>query len=129
VKFDPGQDTRGPLALAMAVEPKPPRRAPHGPQSSGSTPEGPRMVLVGSVTAASDTAIKECAGNRAFALNCVNWLARKESKLGIPPQRPERHEIQASPAAMKAMFLITVVAMPLAAAVAGGTVWWVRRRA
>ncbi len=128
VQYDQGQDTKGPLILAMAIEPKGPRQSPYAPQPPGEDEKGPRIVVVGSITVASDTAIREYAGNRTFALNCVGWLARKESKLGIPPQRPQRHELDSSPTAMRATFFITVLGMPLAAAIAGGLVWWIRRR-
>jgi hypothetical protein len=85
-------------------------------------------VVVGSTAVAEDDALTQYAGNLAFVMNSVNWLAKKESKIGIPPQAPERRELRTTPAAMKMVFLITVLAMPLACILAGGFVWWMRRR-
>ena len=131
IRFDPNQDEKGPLSLAVAVERNPRGASPYAPpQESGG---GPRLVVVGSPSIASDNALGKTRqegyeGDRTFVMNSVNWLMKKESKLGIPPQRPDRRELSASPAALKAVFFITVLAMPLAAILGGGLVWWVRRR-
>ncbi len=127
-RYDPGEDQKGPLTLAMAVEPRPLQRSPYGPQPPKDTEAGPRIVVVGTTAVASDDALKQYEGNRIFVINCVGWLAKRESKLGIPPQRSERRELNTSPAAMKAVFFIAVVGMPLAGAFAGGIAWWIRRR-
>lgn len=120
IKFDEGQDTRGPLSLALAVT----RRPPPGK----TTAEGTRIVAIGSTTIASDVNLDQYPANRVFLTNAVNWLAKKETKLGIPPVKPERNEMNATPATMKLIFLITVLLMPLAAIFAGLMVWWARRQ-
>jgi len=115
VKFDKGEDEKGPLPIAVAVE----RRRGAG---------GPRMVVIGAVSIANDEAIRKYAGNRTLLLNSIAWLAKKETKLGIPPQRPHRRALNASRAGWNVVFVITVIGMPLAAALIGAAVWWVRRR-
>ena len=128
VKFDADEDAKGPLTLAVAVE----CRAVQGPgPSTANAPDstdGPRLVVLGATKVASDEALEQYAGNRLLVMNCVSWLARQETKLGIPPQEVDRRELNATPSALKAVFLITVIGMPLMGILCGGLVWWARRR-
>lgn len=122
VKFDAGTDSAGPMNLAVAVE----RREAQSNVAAENA--GPRLVVVGSTTMAFDGYMDRYMGNRTFLMNAVNWLAEREERLGIPPRRGERRELAASPTALKTIFFIAVVAMPLAALACGGAVWWLRRR-
>ena len=123
VKFDAGQDEKGPLPLALAIT-KRPLPVPGAPKDDTG---GARIVAVGSTTIAADVILKEYEANRVFLMNSVNWLAKKETKLGIPPSKPDRNELRAGPMGMKLILLITVVIMPLAAIFAGLLVWFARR--
>jgi hypothetical protein len=126
LRFDPEHGEKGPLCVGVAVQ----RRAKS--ESAGSAAGGARLVVLGSTDAASDIAFSHpeagYEANRTLVMNCVNWLVNKETKLGIPPQKEERRELTAGPAAYKAIFFITVIGMPLAVAFAGGLVWWIRRK-
>lgn len=121
LKFDPEHGEKGPLCVGVAVQ----RRA-------GSPEKGARLVVLGATDAASDLAFSHpeagYEANRALVMNCVNWLVNKETKLGIPPQKADRHEMTTGPAAFKTIFFITVIGMPLLVAMIGGLVWWVRRK-
>lgn len=86
------------------------------------------MVALGTPTILDDGVFEANQANRTFAMNCVNWLVERETHLGIPPQRSEARQLAVSPAAFRAVFLLTVLGMPLAAGIAGVFVWWVRRR-
>ena len=116
----------GRFMLALAAEPLPRRKRP-GQVAAGAAP-GPRLVLVGSPEMVMDQRMRKFMGNETFAMNCMNWLARREYKLGIPPTSVERPEMVMSEEAKKTVFYVTVVCMPLAAALAGGFVFWIRRR-
>ena len=123
--FEPGKAAEGPFVLAMAVEPREPTLGYGGAgDSSGSL----RIVVIGSAMVASDEAFNQYPGNRLLLMNCVNWLARKEMKLGIPAMRLDRHELNASPSALRAIFFIVVLGMPLVGVFCGCMVWWIRRR-
>ncbi|HOQ61750.1 MAG TPA: hypothetical protein PKZ08_14085, partial [Vicinamibacterales bacterium] len=124
VKFEAGEDEKGPIPLALAIT----RRPLPGPGAREDVAGGPRLVVVGSTSIASDATLTQYEANRVFMMNAVNWLARKESKLGIPPSKPDRSELKAGPTGMKVILLITVVLMPLASIVTGLLVWWARRR-
>jgi hypothetical protein len=121
IKFEAGQDTKGPLSLALAVT----RRPLPAPAKDDA---GTRIVAVGTTTIAADPLLNQYEANRIFLMNAINWLAKKESKLGIPPSKPDRNELQAGPMELKLILLITVILMPLASVFAGLMVWWARRR-
>jgi hypothetical protein len=128
LKFDPEHGEKGPLCVGVAVQRRPKAGSPAGPPKG----EGARLVVLGAADAASDLAFSHpeagYEANRALVMNCVNWLVNKETKLGIPPQVADRREMTTGPAAFKAIFFITVIGMPLLAAMIGGLVWWVRRK-
>jgi len=91
----------------------------------------PRIVVCGSANIIIDEVFKtrQNMGNRVFALNAVNWLARKEYKLGIPPQSSDQRMLNLNSAAASRIFGLTVVGLPLLAACVGLCVWWRRRAA
>jgi hypothetical protein len=126
IQFDENEDSKGPLSLAAAVRLRPPETAG---AAGAAERNGPRLVVIGSPTIASDGELKQYAGNRAFLMNAVNWLTEREARLGIPPRRGERRELTASPSAMKAVFFIAVIAMPLAVLLCGAAVRFFRGRA
>src|SRR5258708_297416 len=73
VKFDPGQDLKGPVPLAVA--------ATHG---SGESEW--RVVVVGNSLFASNGYYR-LSGNRDFALNAVSWTAKEESRISLRPKQ------------------------------------------
>ena len=105
----------GPLALAVAVE-----------QVNGKG----RLVLVGDADFAANVNV---GANLPFAnldlfVNAINWLSESEQLMGLrqSPTSPTR-ALAATPAQIRTVFLIAVVAMPLAVLAAGAAVWWGRR--
>jgi hypothetical protein len=132
LKLDPEHGEKGPLCVGVAAERRPKSESPAGSPPAEPAAAGARLVVLGSIDAASDIAFSHpeagYEANRTLVMNSVNWLVNKETKLGIPPQKAELPELTAGPAAFKAIFFITVLGMPLAAAFAGGLVWWVRRK-
>jgi hypothetical protein len=127
-KFDPEHGEKGPLCVGVAVQRRPKAKSQSGPPKG----EGARLVVLGAADAASDMAFSHpeagYEANRTLVMNCVNWLVNKETKLGIPPQIADRRELTIGAPAFKAIFFITVIGMPLAVAMIGGLVWWVRRK-
>ena len=125
VKLDRETDQPGPVTLAVAVERRPARS---NAARAADSPEPFRMIVVGTAGILSDGLFDEFIGNRTFGMNCMSWLADTETKLGIPPQRPEQKKLVASPAAWRIVFFVTVMGMPLASMILGGAVWWIRRK-
>jgi gliding motility-associatede transport system auxiliary component len=113
-------DLQGPCVVAMSIEPR--------QRGSNSNVVGPRLVVATSPTMVMDVPMKKFLGNRVFAVNAMNWLAQREYKLGIPPQNSDNRKLILTPARTSVIFYITIVIMPLAAALFGAGVFWWRRR-
>jgi len=118
-KKDPS-DLPGPCAIALAAE---------GPKGDATGMRAPRMVLSGSCAMVLDEVLKnpDCFANRIFALNAMGWLARRDYKLGIPPQRSDIRPVRLTIRTERVVFYVTAVLMPLTAALGGAFTWWRRR--
>lgn len=130
VNKEAGRDTaeeykRGPHLLAAAIELPPQQRSA---QSEPKPTQGPRLLVIGSPEIAMDQRMRKSSGNETFILNCINWLARREYKLGIPPVALDKPRIGLTEKTNKIVFYVSVVCLPLAAVLAGAFVFWVRRR-
>jgi ABC-type uncharacterized transport system involved in gliding motility auxiliary subunit len=111
----PGGKPVGPQALAVAVE-----------QVNGKG----RLVLFGDADFAAN---QNVGANLPFAnldlfVNAVNWLSESEVLIGLR-QSPSAtvRALSATPAQVRTVFMLTVVAMPLLVLAAGAMVWWQRR--
>jgi ABC-type uncharacterized transport system involved in gliding motility auxiliary subunit len=109
------KDTPGPVSLAVAA------------QSEGDKENGWRLVAVGNSLFLANNQL-ENAGNLNLGLNAVNWLVRREEALGIAPRQPEQVQLVLSQQQMTAVWVLSIVVLPLAAIALGVTVWWRRRR-
>lgn len=105
----------GPLALAVTVE-----------QLNGKG----RVVLFGDADFAAN---QNVGSNLPFAnldlfVNAVNWLSESEMLIGLR-QSPTStvRALSATPAQVRTVFMLTVVAMPLLVLAAGAMIWWGRR--
>ncbi len=132
LKFDPEHGEKGPLCAGVAAQRRAKKESPAGPPPGEIPEKGARLVVLGSTDAASDLAFSHpeagYEANRTLVMNSVNWLVNKETKLGIPPQKADRRDLAAGATAFKAIFFVTVIGMPLIVAMAGGLVWWMRRK-
>jgi ABC-type uncharacterized transport system involved in gliding motility auxiliary subunit len=108
-------DIPGPVSLGVAA------------QSDKDKANGWRLVVFGNSAFLTNGQIAN-AGNATLGLNAVDWLARQEQALGIPPRAPEQVQLFLSAAQMRNVFLISLVGLPGLAIVLGVAVWWRRRR-
>jgi hypothetical protein len=68
-------------------------------------------------------------GNARLFGGSLNWVAKDETLINITPKVPTTRSLAVlSSLTLNLIFLITVVAMPLAVLVIGGVVWFQRRR-
>jgi hypothetical protein len=110
---DPETDRMGPIPLGAASEP-----------SAGSG--GGRLVVFGDADFPSNQFVLQGVGDDLF-LNALAWLAEEESQLAERAQGREPPSLQATRAQMRIVWLISVVAAPGLALLAGiGS--WIRRR-
>jgi ABC-type uncharacterized transport system involved in gliding motility auxiliary subunit len=112
--FDPRQDRKGPLLLAVAVT----REAKSGKQA--------RMVVVGDSDFISNAFFSQ-AGNGDFFLAAINWLAEEEELIAIQPRPQQDRRVQLTDQQARGIFWLVIVAMPLVALGLGIGVNWRRR--
>jgi len=125
-QYDEGTDEKGPISIAVAVQPKPKRPPmPYGPPPE-EPKKGCRLVVFGDSDFCTNQMIKS-PGNLTLFMNCINWLAKKESHLGIPPKSPDFNKIELQPQQRKAVFWSSVIGLPFLVLMLGAIVWWMRR--
>lgn len=113
VKFDPGQDLKGPVSLAAA--------ASHG---SGETES--RVVVVGNSLFAANGYIR-LSGNKDLALNSVSWTAKEESRISIRPKQRQANHLFLSADQKHLMTLWAFDVLPFGLLFAGLVVWQTRK--
>ncbi len=115
--FDAGQDYRGPLVLAAAVQGR--------VQGSNQTTDT-RIVLVGDSDFVRNWAAT--ADNQRFFLNAINWLAEEERLIDLAPVQYQAREVVLSGVQSRAIRYLTLVGIPLGIVLAGVAVWLQRRK-
>lgn len=127
VQFDQGQDTQGPLDLALAVE-----RTPDQPDAGADdeAQKQPRLVVFGNSDFVSNqvlSSVRGAFGNLDLAINAVNWLAADESLIAIRATPNTPRQVLLTGPQSTAIFYGTTIALPLLVLLAGAWVWWGRR--
>jgi ABC-type uncharacterized transport system involved in gliding motility auxiliary subunit len=126
VKFNEGQDKRGPLDMAVAVE-KPTAPVKPGEAPAATQPRAVRLAVFGTSTFAANQVIDK-AGNRDLFLNAVAWLADNEQLISIRPKEETDGLKQFNPGVLNLVLVICVFALPLAIVAAGVFVWFRRSK-
>jgi ABC-type uncharacterized transport system involved in gliding motility auxiliary subunit len=121
VAVDDG-DTAGPVAVAVAVE----GAATTVAGVDETEPPEYRLVVLGDSDFVTDLDIAN-AGNAVLAGNAFNWLAARDTLVGIPPRDVEQVSLFLTQQQMRNLLLLVLLAMPGAAIVAGILVWRRRR--
>jgi len=106
-------DLKGPLELAYAV----------------ADAEGkPKAIVIGNGIFLQDQYFAE-QGNKDFTLNSAAWLQGEEAGLTIRPREEvQMQQVYLTARQSNVIFILTVVAIPLLFLLAGGWIWWRRRR-
>lgn len=117
VRFTEGKDRQGPLSIAVTVE---------GKQKDSKASRSTRIVAFGSSFFAANS-YSRFGGNLDFFLNSASWLMEDESLISIRAKEEGESKIELSQQAGAAIFLVSVIVLPLLIA-AGGVYNWARRR-
>jgi ABC-type uncharacterized transport system involved in gliding motility auxiliary subunit len=140
IGFDPGQDAKGPLTLAYALMID--RKA--APEATASTPasasaeagaasaekkQQTRMIVMGSAQFANDALFGSELSNGDLFLKSLNWLAEEDALVSIPAKDMAPKTIEMMGNQINAVFWTSVAGMPSLLILAGGVIWWRRRRA
>jgi len=113
IQYDEQLETAGPLALAAALE---------------DSQQGTRLVVVGDVDFASNGGFF-AGGNGDLMVNSIDWAAHQEDLIDITPrQRTVRQVLPATRSTVILLVVGTTVLIPGGIILAGGLVWWNRRK-
>jgi len=98
--YEEDEDIAGPVPFGVAAE--------------STTEGGPRLVVIGDADFAGRDLLRSGRGNIGLALNSVLWLARKTTRLGLPPVDPEHAGLDITRERKKAVKVAAVYALPAA---------------
>ncbi len=115
-------DVPGPVVLAMASE---------RPKLTANAPHGPRMIVMASASFFVGQNWRETLADRGAALfldSAVSWLAAKPEVLDIPERQSLSLGVKMSEASIADVRRYVLIYMPLAIAVLGGTILYLRRK-
>jgi ABC-type uncharacterized transport system involved in gliding motility auxiliary subunit len=114
VRFDAGQDKRGPVSIAVSLARK---------QESREQ----RVVVTGDGDFVSNGFIGE-GGNLDFAMNLVNWLASDDAFINVPTRMVTDQSLNLSQNSQLVIALGFLVVLPIGLFAAGIALWWRRRK-
>ncbi|MEO5970582.1 MAG: hypothetical protein ABIQ95_11695, partial [Bdellovibrionia bacterium] len=118
VKFEPGQDLKGPLNAAIVVE---------GKQKDSKATKSTRLVAFGTSNFATNSYTRYM-DNLDFFLNSVSWVVEDESLISIRTKEDTSGKIELSDKAGSFIKLLTVFIIPFLIAAAGVSIWLKRRK-
>lgn len=113
--YDRSRDIRGPIVVAGAFE-----------REVGDRQQ--RVLVVGTGHFLANQHIG-LLGNLDLGVNMMNWLAGDDSLITIQPRPRSDLTLEMSRPLMSAIALGFLVVLPVALLVAGGLIWWRRRKA
>jgi ABC-type uncharacterized transport system involved in gliding motility auxiliary subunit len=142
VTMDPGVDVSGPITIGITLsrvlgqefETEIDQVDVAGPSElddDEKSVEGgveQRIVVVGDADFIADAYIGQ-GGNLDLSINIFNWLTRDDSFLSIPARNLVDQQLELSPFNQIFIGLMFLLVIPFGLLIAGGFVWWRRRRA
>ncbi len=120
VRFDEGQDVRGPLTIGAVLE-----RAL--PASEGSEARQQRVMVVGDGDFLSNTYLGN-GGNLDLGMAIIHWLSSDDGLISIPARIATDLRLDLSPRMAAVIGLGTLFGMPLLLLASGFVIWFRRRR-
>lgn len=117
--FDAAKDFRGPVTIAAALE-----RTVSG--AAGERQQ--RVVVVGNGNFLANTFLGN-GGNLQLGTAMLHWLGGDDKMIAIPPRPAADVQVNVDQTLLYLIAFTFLLALPLAFAIAGGVVWWRRRKA
>lgn len=124
VRLDAGQDTAGPLDLAVAATLELPE------QSAEDNTKHARLVVFGDADLVCNELLLSVSGNLGNAdlfLNAISWLAEEENLISIRSAETVQRTVLLTAPQVRLIMYASVILLPGLVAVAGFWVWWKRR--
>jgi ABC-type uncharacterized transport system involved in gliding motility auxiliary subunit len=131
VRFDEGEDVRGPVSLGVAVTMEATDVPADTTMPSGETPgeeskPEARMVVIGDSEFANNSFL-HFSGDEDFFLNIVSWLAEDEDMIAIRPKSPEDRRVALTARQTRLVMYLSLMVLPLSVLGLGVGVWLKRR--
>jgi hypothetical protein len=125
-------DIPGPVTVGVVVSqgaPPPPAdpEAPPPPPKPAD-PKGPRLVVLGDSDFATNQLLQANFGNSVLLSNSLNWLVDRQQLLSIPPKKTEQVHLSLTASEIRAVYLLSLLALPGLGVVLGAVVYYKRRR-
>lgn len=118
VEFDVDEDVPGPLSIGIA--------ATREHEVDGETRQQ-RLVVIGDGDFLSNTYVGN-GGNIDLGLNVVNWLSSDDQLLAIPNKTAQDTALHLTEGQLMVIGLGFLLGLPAVLLLAGGTLWWRRRK-
>ena len=119
-KFDEGQDHRGPLCMAIAVD--------SGRVGNENVDlAGARLVAVGCSSIFTNDGLLRSPLAADLAQNAINWMVRQDQLIGIAPKQPRRTGYALSVAQLTTLGLLVGIVIPASVLLIGAAAWVQRR--
>lgn len=118
VKFDEGQDLKGPVSIAAAAE-KEVRLLTQGSSNDTTTAVRKARVVVFGDSDFITNGFFQFQGNGDLFLNAVNWLAEQGELIAIRPKQAEDNRISLTTQQSLLIFWLGVVFLPLSILIIG----------
>jgi hypothetical protein len=115
VAFNKDRDVRGPIVIGAALE-----------RDVGERTQ--RVVVMGSAQFLANQ-YAGLLGNLDLGINMVNWLAGDEALITIQPRSRQDLTLELSRAGLSLLGFGFLIVLPLVFLLAGGVIWWRRRKA
>ena len=115
VRFDEGRDLRGPVPIVVALE-----------RTRGERTQ--RVVAAGGSSFLTNSFVG-LLNNQDLGTNILNWLAEDENLITIQPRARVDSELNLSLTSVVMITIGFLAVLPAAFVLAGGLIWWQRRRA
>lgn len=125
VSFQPKEDTKGPMTIALAAEEVAPPAAEGEPAKPAK--KTLRFVVFGTSTFVTDTVIDKVL-NRDLFLNSVAWLVGDDSLISIRAKESDAGLRNLNDNALTLIFAFAWVGLPIVLLLFAGYVWWRRSR-
>ena len=123
----PALESAVPAAPADDVAPAESAMPPPTAPAAGSAPRPGRLVVFGDSDFASNAQLTS-VGNPTLLLNALNWLVERENLLAIPAKKADQIQLNLTRRDLSTIYLIVLVALPLASLSVGVGVYLRRRR-
>ena len=114
IRFDQGQDTPGPINIAVSLT-----RKQEGREQ--------RVAVIGDGDFLSNTYLGN-GGNLELGMNLVNWLGSDDAYINVPVRTAPDLNLTLSRSAQIGIVLGFLVLLPVGLMISGVTIWWRRRK-